>query len=495
MSSYYNNIPIYETINVSYGNIETLDTTTLKTKNLYIDNVKSSNKIITQTLTLDTKDIEELTISTNPSYTNDNKKICSKGYIDEKIDNATPDLSSCVKNNENQTLTNKFIMSNSNNEFTANKLKIKDYDNNSNTDTIEKIKTGGNSDNDTLTTKGYVDNKVGVGKNYYVSDTLKGEIFNDYTNNQASGSYSHCEGAQNNASNDYSHCEGRNNTASGYYSHCEGQNNTASSYYTHAGGYHTQADQQSQTAIGEYNTTSNTNALLSVGNGTSNNSRSDALVVYRDGEVKINSTATDTTPKLTLGTSKSITATTALSSSTQANDAIITTKYYTDYTYQPKGSYLETSECLVYLNHNVYFGPIDITWRYHALDGTYKTIRHTYYNGMAVFNDYGGGSYQSNSATINLGNIFIGDIAGDQNSDKIVAIYNIIIRNHTYHLMNNQVLTGCYNNVDSKPFLVSAKKVGDNNYYQLFWKDDAGNLLDFINTLYWNFNFSNIMIE
>ena len=461
MSSYYNNIPIEEYINVEYANVDTINASTVKTQNLYIDNVKSTNNITTQKITLDTKEIDEIITSSNSPYTNDNKKICSKGYIDEKIDNATPDLSTCVKNNsaqtltnkfimtntnneltaskiiinsneinninkvsddtsadnktlytkkkidnllsncvknnENQTLTNKFIMSNTSNEININKLKIKDYDNNNNTDTIEKIKTGGNSDNDTLTTKGYVDNSIssipapdlsscvkntgdqtltnkfimsntsneininklkikdyddnntidtidkiktggnsdndtlttkgyidnnyvnkndGVGKNYYVSDTLKGEIFNDYSNNQASGSKSHCEGAY--------------NTASGVYAHAEGLSTKALGNYSHTSGYYTQADQDFQTAIGEYNTTSNTNALLSIGNGTNTNARSDALNVYRDGEVKINSTATGTTPKLTIGNSKSITATTALNTSTQADDAILSTKKYVD---------------------------------------------------------------------------------------------------------------------------------------------------------------------
>lgn len=330
MSSYYNNIPIYETINISYGNIETLDTTTLKTKNLFIDNVKSSEKVITQNLTLDTDNIESLSKASTAPYTSDNNKITSKGYVDEALNNIpAPDLSTCVKNNIDQTLTNKFIMSNTANEININKLKIKDYDNNNTIDTIEKIKTGGSSDNNTLTTKGFIDYEK-PGKKYYVSGTAKGEIFNDYIGNKAEGYNSHSEGGDNKATGNYSHAEGYKAEAEGNFSHCEGLYCKTTAQNSHAGGYYTQADQQSQTAIGQFNTTSNTNSLLSIGNGTADNARSDALVVYKSGEVKINSTATDTTPKLTIGTSKGIVGTTALSSSTETDDDKLATKYYVD---------------------------------------------------------------------------------------------------------------------------------------------------------------------
>lgn len=259
MSSYYNNIPIYETLNINYGNIETLDAETIKTKNLYIDTIKTSDNIKTQKITLDNDDIESLSKASTSPFTSDNKKICSKGYIDEQIS------------------TNK-----------------------------------------------------GVGKNYLVSDVVQGEIFNDYSNNQASGNYSHSEGSICKSSGYYAHSENYNNTASGTSSHSEGSSTIASGSYSHSGGFHTQADQQSQTAIGEYNTTSNTNSLLSIGNGTADNTRSDALVVKSTGEVIINSTKSGTTPTLTLGTYKPITATTALNTSTQADDAIISTKYYVD---------------------------------------------------------------------------------------------------------------------------------------------------------------------
>lgn len=179
MSSYYNNIPIYETINVNYGNIETLDTTTLKAKNLYIDNVKTSDKLITQNLTLDTDNIESLSKASTAPYTSDNNKITSKGYVDEAINNIpATDLSECVKNNIDQTLTNKFIMNNSNNEFTANKIII----NSNEINNIDKVNNDTTADNKTIYTKKKVDNLLSNKAN--ISDIPSLANCVDLTSNQ-----------------------------------------------------------------------------------------------------------------------------------------------------------------------------------------------------------------------------------------------------------------------------------------------------------------------
>ena len=106
--------------------------------------------------------------------------------------------------------------------------------------------------------------------------------------------------------------------------------NVASGNYSIAMGYETTANQYCQLSVGKYNKPSATNALFSVGNGTAQNDKSDAFVVKSTGEVIINSTANNTTPKLTLGTSKSLIGTTATSSSTQSDDEKIATKYYVD---------------------------------------------------------------------------------------------------------------------------------------------------------------------
>lgn len=65
-----------------------------------------------------------------------------------------------------------------------------------------------------------------------------GEIFNDYTNNQATGKYSHSEGQDTIASgNGGAHAEGRQTTASGTYSHSEGYLTEASGTCNHSEGW------------------------------------------------------------------------------------------------------------------------------------------------------------------------------------------------------------------------------------------------------------------
>ena len=82
------------------------------------------------------------------------------------------------------------------------------------------------------------------------------EIFN-YSQNKATGSYSHAEGMNTTASGGYSHAEGGNNTtASGYYSHAEGENTTASGSSSHAEGENTTASGSSSHAEGKNTTAS-----------------------------------------------------------------------------------------------------------------------------------------------------------------------------------------------------------------------------------------------
>ena len=68
-----------------------------------------------------------------------------------------------------------------------------------------------------------------------------GEIFNNYTNNKATGGYSHAEGFSTTASGSRAHAEGNNTTASGTYSHAEGDSTTASGARAHAEGSATTA--------------------------------------------------------------------------------------------------------------------------------------------------------------------------------------------------------------------------------------------------------------
>lgn len=145
-----------------------------------------------------------------------------------------------------------------------------------------------------------------VGKFYTEEDGSIGEIFNDYTNNIATGEYSHAEGCKTTASGDYSHAEGDNTKAyglvshaegsytkaSGICSHAEGINTTASGHYSHARGFHTIANGKYQTVMGVYNIedTPDDNGkgkyALIIGNGTNNTTeRSNCFAVDWEGNI------------------------------------------------------------------------------------------------------------------------------------------------------------------------------------------------------------------
>lgn len=78
-----------------------------------------------------------------------------------------------------------------------------------------------------------------------VIGSAKGEVFNDYEGNIASGYCSHAEGGQTSANGDYSHAEGFNTSATGEHSHAEGGNTTAFGKKSHSEGHQT-------TASGDY---------------------------------------------------------------------------------------------------------------------------------------------------------------------------------------------------------------------------------------------------
>ena len=116
------------------------------------------------------------------------------------------------------------------------------------------------------------------------------EIFNDYTNNTASGNYSHAEGYDNDAIGMNSHAEGGVNTATGDYSHAEGQATHAKALGSHSSGLGTIASVNYETAVGKYNVDeSGTGASTRfvVGNGADQNNRSDAFKVT-DTEIHMN---------------------------------------------------------------------------------------------------------------------------------------------------------------------------------------------------------------
>ena len=155
-------------------------------------------------------------------------------------------------------------------------------------------------------------------------------------NNTASGTGAHSEGSHTTASNYYAHSENYGTTASAENSHAEGYNTTASGNQAHAEGYatiakgtnsHTQnvytvATEQAQTVIGKYNaatrsgsgTSANPYTYTNVGNyafiigngsGDDTASRSNALTVDWDGNIRANTETPTLSFTTTTGTLKS----------------------------------------------------------------------------------------------------------------------------------------------------------------------------------------------
>lgn len=108
---------------------------------------------------------------------------------------------------------------------------------------------------------------------------------------EATGFASHAEGHMTGAYGQASHAEGNVCYAYGERSHAEGDTCIAYASASHAQNSNTIADQESQTAIGRFNgdTTNSSNEPYAfiLGNGTSENTRSNALTVDWNGNVDI----------------------------------------------------------------------------------------------------------------------------------------------------------------------------------------------------------------
>lgn len=116
----------------------------------------------------------------------------------------------------------------------------------------------------------------GVGYRYVKSDgTICGEIFNDYTNNVASGTNSLASGGY--------------TTASGNHAVAEGYHTVADDSYSHTAGYYTLSTGDYSFVIGKFNDASK-NYLFAVGNGTADNTRSNAFTINSSGDVMIKAT-------------------------------------------------------------------------------------------------------------------------------------------------------------------------------------------------------------
>ena len=103
---------------------------------------------------------------------------------------------------------------------------------------------------------------------------------------RASGENSHAEGANTESGGYAAHSEGQNTNARGKASHTEGFETEATGAYSHAGGYGTKAKQPAQTVVGKFNEDLS-KALFIVGNGQSDEKRSNAFVVCDDGTARV----------------------------------------------------------------------------------------------------------------------------------------------------------------------------------------------------------------
>ena len=111
--------------------------------------------------------------------------------------------------------------------------------------------------------------------------------------NVADGVYSHAEGRGTTASADHTHAEGSETGATGAYAHAEGYQSQASGYTAHAQNYGTIAQRQAQTTLGKFNVADAAGGgqdvtgkyAVIIGNGTSDNARSNALTVNWNGGI------------------------------------------------------------------------------------------------------------------------------------------------------------------------------------------------------------------
>ena len=151
-----------------------------------------------------------------------------------------------------------------------------------------------------------------------VSGVTGAEIFNHYSSNTASASYSHAEGTGTTASGTASHAEGYETVAEGGYSHAqgyktqatgnrshaEGQGSIASGDESHAEGLDTIAAGQYQHVQGKYNVEDTTGTYAHiVGNGSYNNRKNAHTLdwsgnAWFKGDVYVGGTGQDDGDKL-----------------------------------------------------------------------------------------------------------------------------------------------------------------------------------------------------
>ena len=110
---------------------------------------------------------------------------------------------------------------------------------------------------------------------------------------KAAGASSHAEGDNATASGNQSHAEGRETQASGDNSHAEGYQTKALQFHSHAEGFGTEAKNYSEHAEGSFNvshehpTLPSKRTVHSVGIGTSDTDRRNAMEIMKNGDVYV----------------------------------------------------------------------------------------------------------------------------------------------------------------------------------------------------------------
>lgn len=136
--------------------------------------------------------------------------------------------------------------------------------------------------------------------NYSHSEGNKTHSTGNYSHSEGSstvskGDYSHAEGATTVSEGSSSHAEGRDSVAQANYSHAEGRSTSSQGLYSHSEGYKTVTTNSYEHAEGQYNLSNQAsssfgnsgNTLKSIGFGSSESNRKNAVEVMQNGDVYI----------------------------------------------------------------------------------------------------------------------------------------------------------------------------------------------------------------
>ena len=111
-------------------------------------------------------------------------------------------------------------------------------------------------------------------------------LHSDTELNEENVSRQHAEGTRNLVTGFAGHGEGGENLVNGNYAHAQNRGNEANGNNSDVAGYHNKANYSNQSVVGKYNDNKEGN-LFEVGNGTSENNRSNAFEVDSSGKAVI----------------------------------------------------------------------------------------------------------------------------------------------------------------------------------------------------------------